>query len=169
MTINQYCYILYKKGGYFSLKTFKYIDLFAGMGGMRIGLEQTLKEKGIKGECVLTSEIKPFALQAYKDNFEDKNIVGDITKIKSSSIPDFDMLLAGFPCQPFSSAGKQLGFEDTRGTLFFEIARILKDKQPKYFLLENKLLNSERIQTRFRRQATSLFRIFLLHTSASHL
>jgi DNA (cytosine-5)-methyltransferase 1 len=107
------------------------------MGGIRLGLEQALEELNIKGECVLTSEIKPFALQVYKDNFGDKNIYGDITKIKSENIPNFDMLLSGFPCQSFSSAGKQLGFEDARGTLFFEVARILKDKQPKYFLLEN--------------------------------
>ena len=277
---------------------FSYIDLFAGMGGIRLGLEQTLKEKGIKGQCVLTSEIKPHALKVYKDNFGDDNIVGDITKVEGKDIPDFDMLLAGFPCfigdtlvftengyrkirdirvgdkvlthtntykeveevmektvdsyynisldnniligttenhpfyaittplpevlesnekykpewikaidlkrdmlvgipieiiqktekyldkvysqdnkyfwvrvkgkfktvsrrtkvynlcvegdnsytandiivhncQPFSSAGKRAGFEDTRGTLFFEVARILKEKQPKYFLLEN--------------------------------
>lgn len=272
---------------------FRYIDLFAGMGGIRLGLEQSLLEKGIAGECVLTSEIKPYALKVYKDNFKDENIKGDISQIEGKDIPDFDMLLAGFPCfvgntliyttegykpiqeievgmkvlthknrfkevvevmqqtttelyeirvskqlsilttanhpfyirtknnsvpawvearhltedcylgipsqivndrgtsvlrgfggsflykegiywinmykkprkikksvpvynltveednsytvfnfivhncQPFSMAGKRLGFEDTRGTLFFEIARILKEKQPKYFLLEN--------------------------------
>ena len=77
---------------------FSYIDLFAGMGGIRLGLEQTLKEKGIKGQCVLTSEIKPHALKVYKDNFGDDNIVGDITKVEGKDIPDFDMLLAGFPC-----------------------------------------------------------------------
>ena len=271
---------------------FKYIDLFAGMGGIRLGLEQALTEKGIKGKCILTSEIKPHALKVYQDNFGKENIQGDISEIEGKDIPDFDMLLAGFPCfagdtliftsarrfvpiseisigdfvmthtgkyceveevmsrtvnkyytvyidtglkikttenhpfyvkkdinkkpewvsakdlrpdmfvgfpqslirdygkeflygfdyfeeddyywcpverksrvsnkelkvynlsvkednsylvygfavhncQSFSKAGKQLGFEDTRGTLFFEIARILKEKQPKYFLLEN--------------------------------
>lgn len=277
---------------------FRYIDLFAGMGGIRLGLEQALKEKDMQGECVLTSEIKPHALKVYKDNFGEDNIVGDITKVEGKDIPDFDMLLAGFPCfigetlvftengykkirdvkvgdkvlthtntykeveevmeqsvdsyynislenniligttenhpfytittplpevleskekyepewvragelkrgmlvaipieliqktekyldavysqdnkyfwvrvrgkfktvsrrtrvynlcvkednsytandiivhncQPFSSAGKRAGFEDTRGTLFFEVARILKEKNPKYFLLEN--------------------------------
>ena len=272
---------------------FRYIDLFAGMGGIRLGLEQSLSEKGIDGECVLTSEIKPYALKVYKDNFGEENIKGDISQIEGKDIPDFDMLLAGFPCfvantliyttegykpiqeikvgmkvlthknrfmevvevmeqtttelyeirvskqlsilttanhpfyirtkynsvpawvearhlteecylgipsqivqdrgtsvlrgfcgsflykegiywinmykkprkirktmpvynltveednsytvfnfivhncQPFSMAGKRLGFEDTRGTLFFEIARILKEKEPKYFLLEN--------------------------------
>lgn len=270
----------------------KFIDLFAGMGGLRLGLEQALHSKGIKSECVLTSEIKPHAIKVYTDNFGNDNLVGDITQIQGKDIPDFDMLLAGFPCfigetpiytiegskpiceikigdmvlthtntykevlevmqrsckglyklnfghdslyvteehpfyirkinniqnapiwkkvkdltngdllgipkqivdregnsvlfglghyhliddvfwfpfktiekieeefvvynlcveednsyianniivhncQPFSSAGKQRGFDDTRGTLFFEVARILKEKQPTYFLLEN--------------------------------
>ena len=119
------------------IKTIRYIDLFAGIGGIRLGLEQALKELNVQGECVMTSEIKPSAIETYKENFNNAEIVGDITQIPSSSIPDFDILLAGFPCQPFSAAGKQLGFEDTRGTLFFEIARILKDKSPQYFLLEN--------------------------------
>ena len=118
-------------------KTIKYIDLFAGIGGIRLGLEQALSELGLIGECVMTSEIKSSAIQVYKDNFKDAEITGDITKVKIENIPDFDILLAGFPCQPFSAAGKQLGFEDTRGTLFFEIAKILKHKQPEYFLLEN--------------------------------
>ena len=272
---------------------FRYIDLFAGMGGLRLGLEQSLKDNGIIGECVLTSEVKPYAIKVYQDNFGKEEIKGDITKIEGKDIPDFDMLLAGFPCfsgdmlvytidgykkisdiqigmkvlthkgrfcevkevmekvvddfynlwvdktikikvtenhpfyvkenkedkspkwievkdlklgmylampkeiveqrgvhmlyghanyifdnnyywfpllkkpkkihkkihvfnlsvdldnsytvyslavhncQPFSMAGKRCGFEDTRGTLFFEVARILKEKQPKYFLLEN--------------------------------
>lgn len=77
---------------------FKYIDLFAGMGGIRLGLEQALKEKGIEGKCVLTSEIKPYALEVYKENFGDENIVGDIREVQGCDIPDFDMLLAGFPC-----------------------------------------------------------------------
>lgn len=118
-------------------KTIRFIDLFAGMGGLRLGLEQSLNEKNIKHKCVFTSEIKPHAIKVYNDNFPNSTIYGDITKISSCDIPDFDILLAGFPCQPFSSAGKQLGFDDTRGTLFFEIARILKDKKPNYFLLEN--------------------------------
>lgn len=115
----------------------RYIDLFAGMGGMRLALEQVLKEKGFQGECVLTSEIKTSAINVYKQNFGSDNFVGDISQVSVEDIPDFDILLAGFPCQPFSSAGCRRGFEDTRGTLFFEIARILKDKKPKYFLLEN--------------------------------
>lgn len=115
----------------------KYIDLFAGIGGIRLGLTQALDELGIQHECVMTSEIKPSAIQVYTDNFGNDKMVGNICEIESKNIPDFDILLAGFPCQPFSSAGKQRGFEDTRGTLFFEIARILKDKQPDFFLLEN--------------------------------
>lgn len=115
----------------------KYIDLFAGIGGIRLGLTQALDELGIKHKCVMTSEIKPSAIQVYKENFENSEIIGNICDVKIEDIPDFNVLLAGFPCQPFSSAGKQRGFEDTRGTLFFEIARILKEKQPEYFLLEN--------------------------------
>lgn len=118
-------------------KIIKFIDLFAGMGGLRLGLEQSLDERNIKHECVFTSEIKPHAIKVYNDNFPNSTISGDITKVSSQDIPDFDVLLAGFPCQPFSAAGKQLGFDDTRGTLFFEIARILKDKKPNFFLLEN--------------------------------
>ncbi|EFF41842.1 DNA (cytosine-5-)-methyltransferase [Mycoplasmopsis alligatoris] len=115
----------------------KFIDLFAGLGGIRIGFEQALKDKKIKSECVFTSEIKKHAIKAYKNNFKDSNINGDISKIDLEKIPYFDYLLAGFPCQPFSSAGKMLGFLDTRGTLFFEIEKILKNKKPLGFILEN--------------------------------
>jgi len=115
----------------------RFIDLFAGMGGTRIGFEQAAKELGYETECVLTSEIKPYAIQALKENFEQDNLQGDITKIDEKTIPDFDFLLGGFPCQAFSSAGKGLGFLDTRGTMFFEVERILKEKKPYGFLLEN--------------------------------
>lgn len=118
-------------------KHFKIIDLFAGLGGTRIGLEQAIKELGYSSECVLTSEIKPYAVEAYCKNFGELKIDGDITKISEKDIPDFDFLLAGFPCQPFSSAGVRKGFSDTRGTMFFEIERILKAKKPMGFLLEN--------------------------------
>jgi len=115
----------------------KSIDLFAGIGGTRLGFEQACKSLNINHECVLTSEVKSYALEVLKDNFSHKKIVGDITKIDSEEIPDFDILFAGFPCQPFSSGGKRLGFSDTRGTLFFDIERILEAKKPHSFLLEN--------------------------------
>lgn len=115
----------------------KFIDLFAGIGGMRLGLEQACKALGIKSECVFTSEIKASAIQVYQANFQEDKIWSDITEIPTQQIPDFDILLAGFPCQPFSSAGTRQGFLETRGTLFFEIERILRDKSPFGFLLEN--------------------------------
>lgn len=107
------------------------IDLFAGIGGTRLGFYKTGKVK-----IVFSSEIDSHAIKTYKANFGEVPF-GDITKISASDIPDHDILVGGFPCQAFSQAGKKLGFEDTRGTLFFEIARILKEKQPKAFLLEN--------------------------------
>lgn len=119
------------------MKKVKFIDLFAGLGGIRLSFEQAFKELGYETECVLTSEIKPSAIKALKENFEHKNLVGDICKINEKEIEDFDFLLGGFPCQSFSSAGKGLGFADTRGTMFFEIARILKEKKPYGFILEN--------------------------------
>lgn len=119
-----------------SKKIIKFIDLFAGLGGTRIGFENACKSFGYIPDCVFTSEIKTYAVSAYKDYFND-DVAGDITEISSKDIPDFDYLLGGFPCQPFSSAGNRNGFLDTRGTLFFEIERILKDKQPSGFLLEN--------------------------------
>lgn len=115
----------------------KFIDLFAGIGGIRLGFEQAFNSKGFDTECVLTSEIKPYAIQALKENFPQDNLQGDIHEINVDDIKDFDFLLAGFPCQAFSTAGKQLGFLDTRGTLFFEVERILKAKKPYGFILEN--------------------------------
>lgn len=116
---------------------FKFIDLFAGMGGIRLGLEQAAEELGIDCSCVFTSEIKPHAIKVLQENYPNEIISGDITSIPSADIPDFDILLAGFPCQAFSTAGKREGFIDTRGTLFFEIERILREKKPIAFLLEN--------------------------------
>ena len=115
----------------------RFIDLFAGIGGIRLGLEQAACEKGLETVCVFTSEIKDYAVRVLKDNHPTETITGDITKVKTEEIPDFDILCAGFPCQAFSSAGKRQGFADTRGTMFFEIERILRDKKPQGFILEN--------------------------------
>lgn len=132
------------------MKSIKFIDLFAGIGGTRIGFENACKINSINTKCVFTSEIKDYAVKAYKDNFKDDAVYGDITQIPSDKIPDFDFLLAGFPCQPFSSAGSRNGFADTRGTLFFEIERILRDKKPYGFLLENVegLVNHDKVNKR---------------------
>lgn len=118
-------------------KKIKFIDLFAGIGGIRKGFELACKKNGIASECVFTSEIKPYAVSVLIQNHPEEKVFGDITKIEASEIPDFDILLGGFPCQAFSAAGKRRGFMDTRGTLFFEVERILKEKQPKGFVLEN--------------------------------
>ena len=109
---------------------FTFIDLFAGIGGIRIPFQE------LGGKCVFTSEWDKFAQKTYYANFGEVP-AGDITKINPSDIPNFDILLGGFPCQPFSQAGLRKGFSDTRGTLFFEIERIMKEKSPKAFLLEN--------------------------------
>lgn len=110
---------------------YKFVDLFCGIGGFRLAFEK----QGCK--CVFSSDIDEFAQQTYYDNFNEKP-VGDITKVEASDIPSFDILTAGFPCQPFSYAGLCQGFEDqTRGTLFFDICRILAYHKPKMFFLEN--------------------------------
>lgn len=115
----------------------KFIDLFAGLGGIRLGFENAFKSFGFETECVLTSEIKPYAIKTLRHNFSHDFLAGDIFDIKNEFIPEFDFLLGGFPCQPFSASGKRQGFIDTRGTLFFEIERILRDKKPYGFILEN--------------------------------
>lgn len=109
---------------------FTFIDLFAGIGGIRLPFQE------LGGKCVFSSEWDKYAQKTYNVNFGETPS-GDITKIKAEDIPSFDILLAGFPCQPFSQAGLKKGFSDTRGTMFFEIERILKEKKPKAFLLEN--------------------------------
>lgn len=118
-------------------KTVRFIDLFSGIGGIRKGFEVSCERRGLQPLCVFTSEIKPYAIEVFKQNHPNEEIYGDITKVDAKDIPDFDFLLAGFPCQAFSSAGKRLGFQDTRGTLFFDVARIIKEKKPKGFILEN--------------------------------
>ncbi len=108
----------------------KFIDLFAGIGGFRIALERE------NAECVFSSEWDKDAQMTYKENFEEIP-KGDITKINEKEIPEHDVLCGGFPCQAFSISGKQKGFQDTRGTLFFDIARIVKHHKPKVVFLEN--------------------------------
>jgi len=140
----------------------KYFSLFSGIGGFELGIKQAYeilrtknKKQKVQGignkkrsssefdhlgpdgfTCVGYSEIDKYAIQIYEKHFDHKNF-GDIRKIKPRSIPDFDLLIGGFPCQSFSVAGKRKGFKDTRGTLFFEIARIIASKKPKLLLLEN--------------------------------
>lgn len=94
------------------MQQIKFIDLFSGMSGIRKGFEQACRKQSVACECVFTSEIKPAALEVLKQNYPDEVPYGDITKIETGDIPDFDILLAGFPCQAFSFAGKRLGFED---------------------------------------------------------
>lgn len=112
------------------LTGYKFIDLFAGMGGFRIALDS------LGAECVYSNEWDKFAQEVYKANFGEEP-EGDITLVDENHIPDHDILCAGFPCQAFSISGKRLGFEDSRGTLFFDVARIVKAKQPKVVFLEN--------------------------------
>lgn len=114
----------------------KYIDLFCGIGGFRLAAEIVCQEYQIKPLCVFSSDIDPDAILTYEVNYGEKPY-GDITKISTNEIPEHNILFAGFPCQPFSICGKLGGFDDTRGTLFFDIARILKDKKPYSFILEN--------------------------------
>ncbi len=116
-------------------KRFKFIDLFAGVGGLRLPFEEL-------GECVFTSEINAAAREVYSDNFQEdeSHIDRDISKVNDVHLGDFpehDLILAGFPCQPFSHAGLRKGFDDIRGTLFFSIAKIAESKRPKVLLLEN--------------------------------
>jgi DNA (cytosine-5)-methyltransferase 1 len=118
---------------------FTFIDLFAGIGGFH------LAASNLGGKCVFASEFDENARKTYQENFlkhnkdlfYSGNFAGDITKVNEKDIPDFDFLFAGFPCQPFSKGGYRKGFEDTRGTLFFEVARIIKHHNPSYVLLEN--------------------------------
>lgn len=110
--------------------SFTFIDLFAGIGGIRLGFEK------LKGECVFSSEWDKYSQITYKANFGDEPN-GDITKTDVKEIPKHDILLGGFPCQPFSNAGLKQGFDDTRGTLFFDVARIIEYRKPAMVLLEN--------------------------------
>jgi DNA (cytosine-5)-methyltransferase 1 len=118
------------------MEKIKFIDLFCGIGGFRTAMDQACVENDIIPECVFSSDIDTFCQDSYEANFGERPF-GDITKINEQDIPDHDILFAGFPCQSFSIIGKMQGFNDVRGTLFFDIARILKHKKPKAFVLEN--------------------------------
>lgn len=121
------------------MDVFTFIDLFAGIGGFHLAFHNC------RARCVFASEWDEFARRTYELNFrklspelfEKGLFAGDITKVNATQIPDFDILTGGFPCQPFSQAGLKKGFNETRGTLFFDIVRILKEKQPKAFFIEN--------------------------------
>jgi len=114
------------------MKNIKLVELFAGIGGFRYGLEKTGKY-----EYVWANEWNKYAVKIYEKNFGEKPDTRDIRTIEATEVPNHDLLTAGFPCQAFSIAGHRKGFEDTRGTLFFDIARILNAKKPRYLLLEN--------------------------------
>lgn len=126
---------------------YRSIDLFAGIGGIRLGFEQAF---GNDIKTVFVSEWDKKAVETYKANFDDKiDIAGDITEVNENDIPEHDILLAGFPCQAFSLAGQKKGFEDARGTLFFDVARIIKRHNPKVVFCENvkNLVNHDRGRT----------------------
>ena len=108
----------------------KFIDLFSGIGGFRLALEK------LNHKCVFSADNDKYACDTYHKNFKEYPFI-DIKKLSAKKIPNHDILCAGFPCQPFSIAGERRGFDDTRGTLFFDIVRILKEKKPKIFILEN--------------------------------
>lgn len=114
----------------------KFIDLFCGIGGFRVAFEEACEENEVESECVFSSDIDKYAQDSYEANFGERP-AGDITLINEKEIPDHDILFGGFPCQPFSIIGQMKGMDDTRGTLFFDIARIIKEKKPKAFILEN--------------------------------
>ena len=118
------------------MEKIKFIDLFCGVGGFRLAMQKACFEQDLIPECVFSSDIDTHCQNIYETNFGDRP-AGDITQIEPKDIPDHDILFAGFPCQPFSIIGLMQGFEDTRGTLFYSIASILKEKRPKAFILEN--------------------------------
>ena len=118
------------------METIKFIDLFCGIGGFHVAMDEACRENNLIPECVFSSDIDTHCQDSYEANFGLRP-TGDITKVNEKDIPDHDILFAGFPCQPFSIIGQMQGFNDIRGTLFFDIARIIKHKKPKAFILEN--------------------------------
>lgn len=120
----------------FDVTRIRFADLFCGVGGFRAAAQSALDNAGFESRCVFSCDIDPKARAVYKANFDDEPL-GDIKRMKGDDIPGHDLLLAGFPCQAFSICGAGRGFEDARGTLFFDIARILEAKRPAAFVLEN--------------------------------
>lgn len=118
------------------MEKLRFIDLFCGIGGFRVAMDEACNENNIIPECVFSSDIDKYCQDSYEANFGHRP-TGDITKVDEKEIPDHDILFAGFPCQPFSIIGQMQGFNDIRGTLFFDIVRIIKHKRPKAFVLEN--------------------------------
>ena len=118
------------------MEKLKFIDLFCGIGGFRVAMDQACTENNIIPECVFSSDIDKYCQDSYENNFGHRPY-GDITTIDPKDIPDHDILYGGFPCQPFSIIGHMKGFADIRGTLFHNIASIIKEKRPKAFVLEN--------------------------------
>lgn len=118
------------------MEKLKFVDLFCGIGGFRVAMDEACAENNLLAECVFASDIDKFCQDSYENNFGHRPS-GDITIVDPKLIPNHDILFAGFPCQPFSIIGQMKGFNDTRGTLFFHIANILKEKKPKAFILEN--------------------------------
>ena len=114
-------------------KIYKVASLFSGIGGF----EQGFKNSNMDYDLVFASEIDKYATMTFSYNFSNANMTGDIKKVNEKEIPSHNLLCGGFPCQSFSVAGKQLGFDDIRGTLFFDVIRVIKEKKPKYILLEN--------------------------------
>ena len=110
--------------------------MFSGIGGFELGIQQAAQQLGIQAECVGYSEIDKHAIATYKEHFDHDNY-GNATDLDANALPDFDLLVGGFPCQAFSIQGNRLGFDESRGTLFFDIARVLQAKQPRNFILEN--------------------------------
>lgn len=119
------------------IRTVRYFSSFAGIGGFELGIQQAAESLSFLAECVGYSEIDKHAVATYERRFPGHRNFGDITTLEAESLPDFELFVGGFPCQAFSIGGKRLGFEDTRGTLFFDVARILAAKRPQNFILEN--------------------------------
>ena len=122
-------------------KQINYVDLFSGIGGMHLGLKQAAQKNNLKVKCLFYSEIDKYCIQTYEKNFPNTLNLGDISQIKNKVFQQYqnqvDIVTAGFPCQPFSFAGKKQAFKDKRGTLFFDIMRLANQIKPKVILLEN--------------------------------